>query len=76
MEPFLLSCTEAYCTAMKIAMQGLTRINIDYGKAYQNENGDYVVSASGILNLPGDALLVIHTNSPVVKDNVSVLPVR
>ncbi|MCR5000120.1 MAG: HAMP domain-containing protein [Lachnospiraceae bacterium] len=39
--------------------QGLTRVNMDYGKAYQNENGEYVLSASGILQLPGDDLKVI-----------------
>lgn len=43
-------------------VQGLTRVNMDYGTAYQNENGDFVVSASGILQLEGDDTKVISAD--------------
>ena len=42
--------------------EGLTRVNMDYGTAYQNENGDYVISASGMLQTADDQIAVISAD--------------
>ncbi|SCW55345.1 methyl-accepting chemotaxis protein [Lachnospiraceae bacterium C10] len=42
--------------------EGLTRINMDYGSVYKNQDGAYVVSASGILNDGSDDIKVISAD--------------
>lgn len=39
--------------------QGLTRVNMAFGSAYANEDGEYVISASGILDDGGEQTRVI-----------------
>ena len=36
-------------TSETFYLEGITRVNMDYGSAYQNSDGDYVISASGML---------------------------
>lgn len=38
--------------------EGLTRVNMAYGKPYKNEDGEYVISASGIINDNNDNIRV------------------
>ncbi len=42
--------------------EGLTRVNMDYGSVYMNAAGEYVVSASGILNDGSDDIKVISAD--------------
>ncbi len=51
--------------------QGITRINMDYGAAYKNDSGDYVVSATGILDDGSNELKVIGANVPL--DQISII---
>ncbi|MGN0241222.1 MAG: methyl-accepting chemotaxis protein [Candidatus Weimeria sp.] len=51
--------------------QGLTRVNMDYGTAYQDVNDKYVVSASGILNDGSGVLKVISADVPL--DQISII---
>ena len=51
--------------------QGLTRVNMDYGTAYQNVDKKYVVSASAILNDGSGELKVISADVPL--DQISII---
>ncbi|MCR4675405.1 MAG: HAMP domain-containing protein [Lachnospiraceae bacterium] len=51
--------------------QGLTRVNMDYGTAYLDAEGNYVVSASGILNDGSGEIKVISAD--VTLDQISII---
>ena len=51
--------------------QGLTRIQMAYGEPYQNEDGTYVISASGIVNDGSDDLKVAAAD--VTLDRISII---
>ena len=51
--------------------QGLSRINMDYGTAYLDEEGNYVISASGILNDGSGEVKVISAD--VGLDQISII---
>ncbi len=51
--------------------QGLTRIQMDYGAPYQNADGTYVISASGILNDGSDDLKVVAAD--LTLDRISII---
>lgn len=50
---------------------GLTRVNLNYGQAYQDFNGDPIISASGIVNLDGDDLMVLGADLSL--DQISII---
>lgn len=51
--------------------QGLTRVNMAFGSAYQNGEGVPVISASGIINDGGDEIRVISADMPL--DRVAII---
>lgn len=51
--------------------QGISRINMDYGTAYQNGDGNYVISASGILQDGTGEVKVIAAD--VNLDQISII---
>ena len=51
--------------------QGLTRVNMAFGKAYQNEAGQNVISASAILRDGGEEIRVISAD--VLIDHISII---
>ena len=51
--------------------QGLTRVNMDYGTAYQDVDDKYVISASGILNDGSGELKVISADVPL--DQITII---
>lgn len=51
--------------------QGLTRVNMAFGSAYQNSEGVNVISASGILNDESDKIKVISAD--MTLDRVSII---
>ncbi|MCR5666441.1 MAG: methyl-accepting chemotaxis protein [Eubacterium sp.] len=51
--------------------EGMTRINMAYGTAHTNDSGEYVVSASGILNDGSDDIKII--SSDVSLDQISII---
>ncbi len=57
--------------ATKWYQQGLTRVEMGYGKAYTNEDGEEVISASGILNDGSTELKVISAD--VTLDKISII---
>lgn len=50
---------------------GLTRVNMEFTDAYTNEDGDAVISASGILNDGSDTLKVISADLSL--DRISII---
>ncbi len=52
--------------------QGMTRINMDYGGAYKNNDGQYVISATGILDDGESDLKVIGANVPLNQISIIV----
>lgn len=53
-------------------LQGITRVGIGYGNAYKNDAGEYVISASGILNDGSGQLKVIAADLSLNKISVIV----
>ena len=51
---------------------GLTRVNMEFTDAYTNEDGDAVISASGILNDGSDTLKVISADLSLDRINIIV----
>lgn len=51
--------------------QGLTRVEMAYGEPYQNDDGTYVISASGIVNDGSDDLKVAAAD--VTLDKISII---
>ncbi len=51
--------------------QGLTRINMNYGAAYKDANGNSVISASGILNDGEDGIKVIAAD--LTLDQIAII---
>ncbi len=51
--------------------QGMTRVDMAYGSAYKNASGTTVISATGILDMPGDDVKVIAAD--VSLDAISVI---
>lgn len=51
--------------------EGLTRVNMAYGSAYKNAEGENVISASGILNDGGDDIKVVSAD--VSLDKISII---
>ena len=51
--------------------QGLTRVTMNYGEAYKNDDGTYVISASGIVNDGSDDLKVAAAD--LTLDKISVI---
>lgn len=52
--------------------EGLTRASMRYGTAYQNENGDHLVSASAILDDGSDSVRVISADVSLQRITVIV----
>ncbi|SKB88849.1 methyl-accepting chemotaxis protein [Lachnospiraceae bacterium] len=52
--------------------QGITRVKMDYGKAYKDDAGDYVVSATGILDDGSGELKVIGADVPLNRISIIV----
>ncbi len=52
--------------------QGMTRINMDYGKAYKDDDGQYVISATGVLDDGASDLKVIGANVPLNQISIIV----
>ena len=50
---------------------GLTRVNLNYGQAYEDFTGDPIISASGIVNLDGDDLMVLGADLSL--DQISII---
>ncbi|MBR1573020.1 MAG: methyl-accepting chemotaxis protein [Lachnospiraceae bacterium] len=63
--------TESNPTDTQWYKQGLTRVNMDYGTAYQDADGRYVISASGILNDASGEIKVISAD--VSLDQISII---
>lgn len=51
--------------------EGITRVNMAYGSAYKNADGENVVSASGILDDDNDEIRVISAD--VTLDKISII---
>ena len=51
---------------------GLTRVNMEFTDAYTNEDGDAVISASGILNDGSDTLKVISADLSLYRISIIV----
>ena len=51
--------------------QGITRINMDFGAAYKDDNGDYVISAAGMLNDGSDKIRVLAAD--VSLQSISII---
>jgi len=52
--------------------QGITRVGMGYGSAYKNEDGEYVISASGILDDGSGSIKVIAADLSLNKISVIV----
>lgn len=52
--------------------QGLSRVNMAFGSAYTDENGESIISASGIINDGGDNLRVISADVPLAHVSLIV----
>ena len=52
--------------------QGLTRVQMDYGPPYQNADGVYVISASGILDDGSDDLKVVAADLTLERISIIV----
>lgn len=59
-------------TAETWYQQGITRVGIGYGSAYKNAEGEYVISASGILDDGSDQIKVIAADLSLNKISVIV----
>ncbi len=51
--------------------EGMTRINMNYGSAYTNSNGESVITASGILNDGEDGIKIIAAD--LTLDQISII---
>lgn len=51
--------------------QGITHVDMAYGTAYKDVNGNTVISATGIMDLKGDVLKVLSADVPL--DAISVI---
>ena len=51
--------------------EGITRVNMAYGSAYKNSDGDNVISASGIIDNGSDEISVIAAD--VTLDKISII---
>ena len=51
--------------------EGMSRVNMAYGKPYKNGDGVYVISASGIVNDGGDVIRVAAAD--VTLDQISII---
>lgn len=51
--------------------EGLSRVNMAYGRPYKNAEGQYVISASGIVNDGGDVIRVAAAD--VTLDQISII---
>lgn len=63
--------TESNPTETQWYKQGLSRVNMDYGTAYKDADGKYVISASGILNDGSGEIKVISAD--VTLDQISII---
>ncbi len=52
--------------------QGITRINMAYGSAYKDDNGQYVISASGIINDDNEKIRVLAADVSLQKISIIV----
>ena len=52
--------------------QGLTRINMDYGSAYKDDDGEYVISAAGIIDDGGSKIRVLAADVSLQKISIIV----
>ena len=52
--------------------EGLSRINMAYGEPYKNDEGEYVISASGILNDGSDEIKVVAADVTLGKISIIV----
>ncbi|MCR5717204.1 MAG: methyl-accepting chemotaxis protein [Lachnospiraceae bacterium] len=59
-------------TSAKWFQQGLTRVEMGYGESYTNENGDNVISASGIIDDGSKDLKVIAADVTLEKISIIV----
>ena len=50
---------------------GLTRVNLNYGQTYTDYKGDSIISASGIINLNRDELMVLAADLSL--DQISII---
>ncbi len=62
---------ESDVTSSTWYQQGLTRINMAYGSAYTNSEGQSVISASGIVSFGDDSIKVISAD--VTLDKISII---
>lgn len=51
--------------------EGITRVNMAYGSAYKNADGEHVISASGILDDGSDTIRVVSAD--VTLDKISII---
>lgn len=51
--------------------EGMTRVSMDYGNMYTNENGENVISATGILKSDDDTVRVLGVD--VTLDRISII---
>ena len=58
-------------TSQQWFKEGLSRVNMAYGRPYKNEEGQYVVSASGIVNDGGEEIRVAAAD--VTLDQISII---
>ncbi|XME03026.1 methyl-accepting chemotaxis protein [Lachnospiraceae bacterium C1.1] len=52
--------------------QGITRINMDYGEAYKDDGGEYVISAAGIINDGNEKIRVMAADVSLQKISIIV----
>ena len=52
-------------------IEGMSRVNMGYGRPYKNEEGQYVISASGIVNDGGEDLRIAAAD--VTLDQISII---
>lgn len=64
------TCSDA--TAETWYQQGITRVGMNYGTAYQNAEGEYVISASGILDDGSGKIKVLAADLSLDKISVIV----
>ncbi|WP_027431517.1 methyl-accepting chemotaxis protein [Lachnospira multipara] len=58
-------------TSEKWYKDGLTRVNLNYGQTYTDYKGDSIISASGIINLNRDELMVLAADLSL--DQISII---
>ncbi len=51
--------------------EGITRVNMAYGSPYMNDDGEYVISASGIINDGGEEIRIAAAD--VTLDQISII---